>query len=183
MKSLNIRMTTVAVAMCLGLAAGSANAALMPTPVFGSWAGDEINGYTAVFSNNSVGSTFDDWFNFSIPVASSGSGGSVAISNFINSINWNWFNVTFSAFNLFESDNLIASGSTDNFYSALTFSNQAAPGNYSLNVAGSKINATQSGGYSGTVTVSAVPEPETYGMLLAGLGLIGFTARRRKRNI
>lgn len=29
-------------------------------------------------------------------------------------------------------------------------------------------------------TVSAVPEPETYGMMLAGLGLIGFVARRRK---
>ena len=28
--------------------------------------------------------------------------------------------------------------------------------------------------------VSAVPEPETYAMLLAGLGLMGFTARRRK---
>jgi hypothetical protein len=28
--------------------------------------------------------------------------------------------------------------------------------------------------------VAAVPEPETYAMLLAGLGLIGFTARRRK---
>jgi len=35
--------------------------------------------------------------------------------------------------------------------------------------------------YSGDVlSVSAVPEPETYAMLLAGLGLIGFTARRRK---
>lgn len=28
-----------------------------------------------------------------------------------------------------------------------------------------------------------VPEPETYAMLLAGLGLIGFTARRRKQNV
>lgn len=27
--------------------------------------------------------------------------------------------------------------------------------------------------------ISAVPEPETYGMLLAGLGLLGFAARRR----
>ena len=29
--------------------------------------------------------------------------------------------------------------------------------------------------------VSGVPEPETYAMLLAGLGLLGFAARRRKR--
>ncbi len=28
--------------------------------------------------------------------------------------------------------------------------------------------------------VMAVPEPETYAMLLAGLGLIGFSARRRR---
>jgi hypothetical protein len=27
---------------------------------------------------------------------------------------------------------------------------------------------------------SAIPEPETYAMLLAGLGLMGFVARRRK---
>ena len=29
--------------------------------------------------------------------------------------------------------------------------------------------------------VSAVPEPETYAMMLAGLGLLGFAARRRKQ--
>jgi len=29
-------------------------------------------------------------------------------------------------------------------------------------------------------SVTAVPEPETYAMLLAGLGLVGFMARRRK---
>ena len=29
--------------------------------------------------------------------------------------------------------------------------------------------------------ISAVPEPETYGMLLAGLGMIGFMARRKKQ--
>lgn len=31
--------------------------------------------------------------------------------------------------------------------------------------------------------VSAVPEPETYAMLLAGLGLMGFVARRRKQKL
>lgn len=34
--------------------------------------------------------------------------------------------------------------------------------------------------YISSMTVSAVPEPETYAMLLAGLGLVGFSARRRK---
>jgi hypothetical protein len=31
-----------------------------------------------------------------------------------------------------------------------------------------------------TYDVAAVPEPETYAMLLAGLGLVGAIARRRK---
>ncbi|MBA5687837.1 FxDxF family PEP-CTERM protein [Rugamonas apoptosis] len=34
--------------------------------------------------------------------------------------------------------------------------------------------------YLGGVTVSAVPEPSSYAMLLAGVGLLGFMARRRK---
>lgn len=33
------------------------------------------------------------------------------------------------------------------------------------------------------VTINAIPEPETYAMLLAGLGLLGFAARRRKQKL
>lgn len=32
------------------------------------------------------------------------------------------------------------------------------------------------------VNIAAIPEPETYAMLLAGLGLMGFVARRRKQS-
>jgi hypothetical protein len=34
-----------------------------------------------------------------------------------------------------------------------------------------------------TDLVSAVPEPEIYAMMLAGLGLMGFVARRRKQQL
>lgn len=36
------------------------------------------------------------------------------------------------------------------------------------------------GGFAPTLSITAVPEPETYAMLLAGLGLMGCVARRRK---
>lgn len=34
--------------------------------------------------------------------------------------------------------------------------------------------------YTGSINVRPVPEPETYGMLLAGLGVLAFLSRRRK---
>lgn len=40
-------------------------------------------------------------------------------------------------------------------------------------------SVTTSGGSVKFTQMAAVPEPETYGMLLVGLGLIGFVARRR----
>lgn len=43
------------------------------------------------------------------------------------------------------------------------------------------IDGEKSAKYTPTV-VSAVPEPETYAMLLAGIALIGFSAHRRKIN-
>jgi hypothetical protein len=40
------------------------------------------------------------------------------------------------------------------------------------------------GGGNATLAVTAIPEPDTYGMLLAGLGLFGFIARRKaKRDV
>jgi hypothetical protein len=41
-------------------------------------------------------------------------------------------------------------------------------------------NPTFENWYGFTVGVAAVPEPETYAMMLAGLGLMGFVARRRR---
>lgn len=52
-------------------------------------------------------------------------------------------------------------------------------GDYFIRVAG---GASGSGEYGGYVNlVSPVPEPETYAMMLAGLGMIGFVSRRKKQ--
>jgi hypothetical protein len=37
-----------------------------------------------------------------------------------------------------------------------------------------------SASYSGTINITPVPEPQTYALLLAGLGVVGFVARRRR---
>ncbi|MDE2365958.1 MAG: PEP-CTERM sorting domain-containing protein, partial [Betaproteobacteria bacterium] len=35
----------------------------------------------------------------------------------------------------------------------------------------------------GGVAIAPIPEPEAYAMMMAGLGLIGFMARRRKKHL
>ena len=46
------------------------------------------------------------------------------------------------------------------------------------------VGTTKGGSYGGVLNLNLapVPEPETYGMLLAGLGILGFLARRRKQS-
>lgn len=51
-----------------------------------------------------------------------------------------------------------------------SFAQSGSP--YTLAEVGASLN--------GSFTIAAVPEPESYGMLLAGLGLVGAVARRRK---
>jgi len=88
-----------------------------------------------------------------------------------------------TAFKLFNNDGLlvsgvsIADGAVDEFSLSTGL---LAAGNYYLQVEGSVIGKA-GGKYSGDIAVSPVPEPETYAMMLAGLGLLGFSARRRKQ--
>lgn len=57
--------------------------------------------------------------------------------------------------------------------------NNVASGTYKLWYSG-YTNDTPIASLGGNFTVSSVPEPESYAMLLAGLGALGFVARRRK---
>jgi len=53
---------------------------------------------------------------------------------------------------------------------------------FTLKLWGSVTGAPTAASYSGELTITPVPEPETYGMLLAGLGLLGVVARRKMRS-
>ncbi len=67
------------------------------------------------------------------------------------------------------------------FNSPLTFTGLAA-GDYTIAWAGVKVGTL--GGAVGVAGYAVpVPEPETYAMLLAGLGMMGLIARRRSRQI
>lgn len=77
-------------------------------------------------------------------------------------------------------------GSSDAIITTLASSAALSPTTtYTLAIGGSSID---SAGFTGIVAIHAipvlppVPEPETYAMLLAGLGMMGFIARRRQKN-
>ncbi len=52
------------------------------------------------------------------------------------------------------------------------------PGTYTITFAG--LNSAGGASYGGNFAVTPIPEPETLALMLAGLGAVGFVARRRK---
>lgn len=56
-------------------------------------------------------------------------------------------------------------------------STQLTPGSYTLTLSGA--NSAAAGSYGGNIGVSPVPEPQTWLLLLAGLGTTGYLATRR----
>jgi hypothetical protein len=90
---------------------------------------------------------------------------------------------TFETFNLLDANkNLVATGSVLNGTPKVSFGylESAQYGNFFLHVVGNSVGATT--GYNGTITTftaAAVPEPETYALFLAGLGLMGLMGRKK----
>lgn len=127
---------------------------------------------------------FDDFFKFTMPAF--GETSSVAVSNNLLSV----LNITGGTVTLWEGtygdlipDTLKLSYSFDGTTGSTAHTVSGLAGGFSHYYEVSGTATGSSGGFQVlTSTLLPVPEPEAYAMLLAGLGLIGFVARRRKQS-
>ena len=130
------------------------------------------------FAMDNMGDTFSDQFTFSVTDMPHNID---AIISSISSSASTGLDITgLSVYS--EAGTLIANGTSlmTGMNDVWTLStDNLALGNYYLQVSGTMVSDT-SGSFGGAVMLQPVPEPETYGMMLAGLGLVGWMARRRK---
>lgn len=125
-------------------------------------------------------SIFEEFANFTIPTLSSVSGSANAYS--LNLWGINVSEITGLTVEVWSDSHpsgstLFASFSGNN---ATNVIGDLAAGQYHLDISGMLGSSAHIGQYSVALQALPVPEPETYAMLLAGLGLLGFSVRRRK---
>ena len=139
------------------------------------------------FGGFSAQGTFNDIFTFTLPV-NGGSGYSVTNFTFLPGL-YNTVLATASLVSnadtvLFNLDDTVLSTTVTPGGNSLALTwGPTAGGSYYLNVTGIA-NGAAGGIYNGAISVVAVPvpEPETFVMMLAGLGALAFLARRRHRD-
>jgi len=160
----------------LALAASSitANAASVVVDL-GTISGSYINTFT-----KTAGETFIDHINFSItgPANIDSAANHLDLSFTIPGLgNVALYNITDMFYDITGPSGFSTGPFSANNTTTTTLLNVA--GDYHVNLFG-KATGTQGGIYAVALNVTAVPEPETYALMLAGLGLVGFAARRRK---
>lgn len=131
-----------------------------------------FDGLTSTFSAVHTAGSFTDTFTFTLSGITSASLSLITIGAGIADIDFT--SATLNSLPLTLTTD--AGGFVEILYSPTDF---AVTGPLTLIVNGtSGANAS----YSGTLNVTAVPEPETVALMLAGLGVLGFVARRRRQD-
>jgi hypothetical protein len=184
MKIQSFTKKVVAVALLTGAAAG-ANAAVYN---LGNVRQDVPTSFNALVTGSDF--SFSDLFTFTLPT-NGGSGYSVIdfpIPGLPGAAPL--FHTLLTTATLFSNpDGVLGTGDEVALRTAVSTNNTlslswgpSAAGSYFLNVAG--VTAGSAGGaYNGAISVTTVPEPESYAMFLAGLGIMGAIIRRRSRSI
>ena len=160
----------------------------------GAWAADisqpvetiDLSGGTGFFGHqitgNNKGNTFADIYTFTLTGAGKISADTYSHSgnakNGLDILNFGLYN----AGGLLLKATQLSTGATDQWQLDL---DSLAAGSYYLQVSGSVL-ANAAGRYSSSLTVTpapvtVVPEPETYGMMLGGLAVMGAALGRRRR--
>jgi hypothetical protein len=158
----HIKLLIVIFSLVFGFSVGTVNA---NTYNLGTISG--VNGSAFPVSNGS----FTDYFDFTLASTSDMSVSASPLNLSVGTPPILFFDITGLQVT-FDGSTFAGDNTTHNFSSL-------AAGNYKLEVSGTS-NGLQGGIYGIVSNVTAVPEPETYAMMFAGLGLMGFTVRRRK---
>jgi hypothetical protein len=126
---------------------------------------------TETINNN----TALDWGDFHLSISEPAAGGQGVVFNNFNS----------SALTGFTLDSAPSSGPRELNFTGGLASHGTATATFNLNLPDPGAGNTTTFTLTQMPSVSAVPEPETYAMLMAGLGVIGFMVRRRtaKQNV
>ncbi len=133
-------------------------------------AGASVSSFASTFSFDGS----DDLI-FSFVVASASSIDAAVTSSVINGYGFDITSVTFDG-TPFTEASITSGGITADFFSYSA--SLIGPGLHSIAVYGEPLGST----YHGNVVLTPVPEPETYALLLAGLGVGGFLMRRRRND-
>lgn len=167
-----MNLKSILLAAMLAASAGGAMAEDINQTVAMSTVGP--GSYTAGFSAvHNVGGLFTDTFTFNPSVGPSLSNAIIQSISLMGTADLNFTSASLNGNAL----TLMPSGVNEyGFLNPVSVS-----GVLTLTVMGNTL--TPSASYSGDINVvAAVPEPATYGMLLAGLGVVGFLARRRSQS-